>query len=371
MSKNYDVAVIGGGFYGLCIAAHMSNGHRVLVLEKEDNLMERASRTNQARVHTGFHYPRSFVTAFRSLFNLPRFIAEFRHAIVDDFDMLYAIARKGSKVNARRFLEMFKEMKAPIAPASSRHKALFNMDQVEDVFLAREHAFDYKILRNILRKKLEQKGVEVRLQTLVLTAEKHFLNGKTETVLNLSDGETITASRVFNCTYSRINSLLDASKTEILPLKHEITEVALVESPDELAQFGVTVMDGPFFSTMPFPAESCYSLTHVRYTPHSCWQDSSPCVDVHDYLSKNMPASNFPYMIRDAIRYMPCLVQCVHISSLFEVKSVLLRNESDDGRPIFLQQHENLGNFYSVLGAKMDNIYDLLEFISKINIYKN
>lgn len=370
MSSNYDVVVIGGGFYGLCIAAHLSNDCRVLVLEKEDGLMERSSRVNQARVHTGFHYPRSFVTAIRSLFNLPRFMAEFRHAIVDDFDMLYAIARKGSKVNARRFLAMFKEMKAPITPASSRHKTLFNMEQIEDVFLAREHAFDYKILRNILRQKMEQKGVTVRLRTRVLTAEKIIIKGVTGTALNLDNGETITASCTYNCTYSLINCLLGASKTEILPLKHEITEVALVKPPDELAQLGVTVMDGPFFSAMPFPTGSCYSLTHVRYTPHSCWQDSSPCVDGHDYLSKNIPASNFPYMIRDAGRYMPCLIQCSYINSLFEVKSVLLRNENDDGRPIFLQHHNKLGNFYSVLGGKLDNIYDLLKFIGKINVHK-
>ena len=61
--------VIGGGFYGLRTAQYLVEelGQKdVLVLEKEPSVMARASYNNQARVHNGYHYPRSVLTAMGS-----------------------------------------------------------------------------------------------------------------------------------------------------------------------------------------------------------------------------------------------------------------------------------------------------------------
>ena len=49
--------------------------------------------------------------------------------------------------------------------------------------------------------------------------------------------------------------------------------MALMQAPDVLKEIGVTVMDGPFFSMMPFPARGLHTLSHVRYTPHFSWKD--------------------------------------------------------------------------------------------------
>jgi len=71
-------AVIGGGFFGCSLAlALRARGERVTLLEREANLMVRASANNQARVHGGYHYPRSILTGLRSRLNYPRFVAEF------------------------------------------------------------------------------------------------------------------------------------------------------------------------------------------------------------------------------------------------------------------------------------------------------
>src|SRR4029077_13252268 len=84
---------------------------------------------------------------------------------------------------------------------------------------------------------------------------------------------SVSAPLVFNATYSQLNMLLMGSGCSPIPLKHELTEVALVVPPTELAGLAITVMDGPFFSIMPFPGSKLYSLTHVRYTPHAAWRD--------------------------------------------------------------------------------------------------
>jgi hypothetical protein len=66
-------------------------------------------------------------------------------------------------------------------------------------------------------------------------------------------------------------------------------------------------------------------------------------------------------MVHDAARYLPILGQCSYVDSLWEVKAVLPRNEADDGRPILFRRHHGLTNFHCVLGAKIDNVYDLLD----------
>ncbi|WP_431274094.1 FAD-dependent oxidoreductase [Variovorax ureilyticus] len=75
----FDAIVIGGGFYGATIAIYLTEHRglkRVALIERESGLMRRASHNNQARVHNGYHYPRSFITAFRSRVNLPRFVRD-------------------------------------------------------------------------------------------------------------------------------------------------------------------------------------------------------------------------------------------------------------------------------------------------------
>ena len=110
-----DVVIVGGGFFGCCLALFLrSVARRVVLVEQRDELLAHASRVNQARVHTGFHYPRSFVTALRSRELSTRFAADFPEAIRSDFQMLYAIARRRSRVTTARFRRMFEDMGAPI-----------------------------------------------------------------------------------------------------------------------------------------------------------------------------------------------------------------------------------------------------------------
>jgi L-2-hydroxyglutarate oxidase LhgO len=101
-----DVVIIGGGFYGATIAIYLAKqrGFKPIVLvEREPALLNRASYSNQARVHNGYHYPRSFTTAYRSRVNLPKFVRDRPDAVTQNFTKLYAIARGNSKVTAKQF----------------------------------------------------------------------------------------------------------------------------------------------------------------------------------------------------------------------------------------------------------------------------
>lgn len=362
MTRQVDYLIIGGGFYGCCLALFLrSISKQVLVVEAGDLLLDRASRVNQARVHTGFHYPRSALTAVKSMLLHRRFMADFPDAIVDEFQMLYAIVRGRSKVSSKRFYRMFRDMGAPISPSTAAQAALFNADLVEDVFACCEAAFDFSVLRSQLTDRLLRAGVEIRMATS-LEALQDSADGVTAT---LSDDSRVTARYAFNITYSQINDVLDRAGLPQANLKHELAEVALVEPPEELRNLGVTVMDGPFFSCMPYPAKMLHSLTHVRYTPHDSWTDWQGQRPANRLLDAAHLESRVRHMIRDGQRYLPCLADAVHRHSLYEVKTVLIKNERDDGRPILFQQKPQGSRVISILGSKIDNIYELFNLLQQ------
>jgi len=72
-------------------------------------------------------------------------------------------------------------------------------------------------------------------------------------------------------------------------------------------------------------------------------------------------ATRVDRMVRDVGRYLPAVLDAKYVDSLFEVKTVLVKNEGDDGRPILFEKHLGLPGCYSVLGGKIDNVYDVLE----------
>jgi glycine/D-amino acid oxidase-like deaminating enzyme len=347
-----DAVIIGGGFYGACLALYLrSIARHVVVLEAEKSLLTRASYVNQARVHSGFHYPRSFVTARRSLALYHRFVEDFRDAVVDDFRMLYAIARDGSKVTPERFERMFAGMGAPIRPARAGDVALFSASTVAQVFECTEHAFNPDRLRLLLEARMKAAGIRVLTGA---RAEAIDARGPDQPVTVAIAGQgTISAPIVVNATYGQFPERPAGGRVRF---KYEYAEVALVEPPPILSGLGVTVMDGPFFSVMPFPARNAYSLTHVRYTPHFAWTSGEEAPPLH-----YPPKSRWLHMLRDAARYMPGLVDTRWRESLYEVKTVLLRNEGDDGRPILLDRDPGHPGLVTVLGSKLDNIYDLFD----------
>ena len=358
--------VIGGGFYGCMLAVHLRQaGGRVILCERHDDLLRRASHTNQARVHNGYHYPRSLLTGLRSRVNLPRFVAEFRACIDASFAKYYAIAARHSHVTARHFVNFCDRIGAPVRPAPPAVRRLFDPGLVENVFTVEEFAFDAVRLRAMTWDLLRESGVEVRLETEVVRITAHGRGGLEVACAGPAGPETWRTERAFNCAYSGINAVLARSGIAAIPLKHEITELALVEAPDELADVGVTVMCGPFFSCMPFPSRGLHSLSHVRYTPHASWRDGAAGVPDGDrLLAEARTRSRFPLMIRDAARFLPVIAGCRHVDSLWEVKTVLPASERDDGRPILLRHDVGLPGLTCVLAAKIDNVFDMLDAVS-------
>ncbi|WP_026100946.1 FAD-dependent oxidoreductase [Synechococcus sp. PCC 7336] len=361
-SSRYDAVVIGGGFFGCKLSLYLKQYMKhVLILEKEPNLLQRASYANQARVHNGYHYPRSILTGLRSRVSFPQFVNEYRECIAINFDNYYAVSQIFSKVNANQFKTFCERIGSPIELAPRSIKKLFNGHLIEEVFCTKEYAFDAVKLKERMYSELEKEKVEVKFKAEVFRLKNHNDSAGIEVDFQTESGCERVASRyVFNCTYSALNKILSASNLPTIPLKHELAEMSLVEVPEPVKYLGITVMCGPFFSIMPFPPRNLHTLSHVRYTPHCYWQDTEDSASAASEIYRQAARqTNYPHMIRDAARYMPILKSCRYVDSLWEVKTVLPQSEVDDSRPILFKRNQRLPNLTCVLGGKIDNVYDL------------
>jgi glycine/D-amino acid oxidase-like deaminating enzyme len=358
--------IIGGGFFGCSIALHLhARGFApVTVCEREERLLARASYANQARVHNGYHYPRSYLTACRSRANMAQFAREYAPALKRDYTSLYAIAARRSKVMPAQYERFMSDIGAQFERAGSSFSRLFDPRLTAAVYVTEEYAFDAARLREVLSTQLARAGVDIRLGTEALRVRPEGAGALVE--LRTPGGlQTLQAGLVINCGYARINwNVRDAANGSAL--KHEIAEIALVDVPQELRTVGITVMDGPFFSCMPFPAEECHSLSHVRYTPHAQALDPDGTQDPLTLLASAEPHSRCARMLADAARFVPLLRRARQRRSLFEIKTVLAQHEVDDGRPILLRRDFGHPAVLSVLGGKLDNVYDVLVELDRL-----
>lgn len=368
--KVYDFCIIGGGFFGVYLANFLASiGKKVVILEKEESLLSRASYNNQARVHGGYHYPRSTLTALRSRELFPSFVSEFKNCIVDDFSKYYLISNQMSKITARQFQNFCKRIGAPCVEASGKISHLYNRNLISGAYEVQEYAFDSIILQKILAERLFNSKAEIKLGAHVQRIKKDSLSDLFKVEYLNGELTQIQAKQVINCTYSNINSIETGFPAQVIDFKYEITEICLISIPDKLQKKGITVMCGPFFSVMPFPSTNLYSLTHVRYTPHFEWTSSEQKIEIKkeeliERFRKDNPTA-FVKMLADSSRYIPSMSEARHIKSLWEIKTILPKNEKDDGRPILFQINHGTIGYHCVLGGKIDNVYDAINIIKE------
>jgi hypothetical protein len=299
--------------------------------------------------------------------NLPKFVNDWSDVVYRDFEKLYAIAKRSSKITGKQFERFCIDIGAEYELVDHSIGSIFEPKLVERVYRVKEYAFDSNLLAEWAREELSKQSVSVRTGATITSLHKGKAKPLRLSVVNNNmSTESVEADLVFNCTYSGLNQYNGDFVPTNTKLKHEITEMALIEVPQSLKAVGVTVMDGPFFSMMPFPSRKLHTLSHVRYTPHLSWLDSKD-VNPYEKLESYEKVSRVDRMIRDVQRYMPDIGKSFYKDSLFEIKTVLEKNEGDDGRPILFERHKEVPGLYSILGGKIDNIYDVFEKLDSEN----
>lgn len=371
----FDKIIIGAGLYGLYSAlkcAETRAGERVLVLEYDESAFKRATYINQARVHMGYHYPRSFSTAVKSAGYFNRFNRDYGFSILDKFDQVYATSAEFSWSDADEFQKFCRAAKIRCDEIPTTK--YFREACCDGAFLTEEYTYDAQILKAYFLEKLrEHANVEIRYGVRIRDIVRNGDVYEIET----EDGARSRAPFVLNATYASVNQILSKLGFELFKIKYELCEIILCEVNEKLKNIGLTVMDGPFFSIMPFGKTGLHSLTSVTFTPHVACREPLPnfsCQKLSNgFCSREQlgncndcparPESAWIYMSKLARKYMRDDLEFSFVRSLFSMKPILLASEIDDSRPTLIRTFSTSPTFVSVLSGKINTVYDLDEIL--------
>lgn len=231
------IRVLGAGWYGCHIARTLlaDDKHEIELHESGPRLFSGASGANPARLHLGFHYPRSRLTRHMCLDHQFEFMQTYGHLTRGVPVNIYAVAEHDSLVDFGTYRQVLKH-------------------DVEYVTIDHPHEFGLK-----------------NVEGAVLTGERHIVIDLARRYFELEllpivkyqmpPGE-LDDDRwdwTIDCTFcSNGSEGVD---------RYEPCLVVLLEGPTNRA---VTIMDGPFPSLYPWNEDrGLSSLTSAKWTPFS------------------------------------------------------------------------------------------------------
>jgi len=269
------IRILGCGFYGAHLAvALLADGHDVEVHELADDIFTGASGGAPARIHLGFHYPRSGATQAACRDHFAAFMESYGHLTAGVPVNLYAVAKHDSLVDFVSYCDTL------------RGKVEFVTVQPE------EH------------------GLE-NVEGAVLTGERHIVVRKArDHFLTALDGRISYGVRHERIDDPRWDLTVDctfcANDDENID-RFEPCVMVLLKTED--VHKAVTIMDGPFGSIYPFDeANRLVSLTSAKLTPISkitrTWREARMILDAQ---TKGALEARAEAMVFDMARFYPAV----------------------------------------------------------------
>lgn len=372
--RQADKVILGAGLYGLYSALFCGKrGEKVTVLEYDDGPFARATYINQARIHMGYHYPRSYATAKKSADYFERFCSEFGFCIHSGFQQIYATSASFSWTNADQFRKFCAT--AGIMCEDLDPKKYFRDGMVDGVFLTKEYTYDAQKLKDYFLGEIAKlPNVRIMYGARIESISSQEDNFR----IALTSGGVLQTTYLLNATYASINQVATRLGFDPFRIKYELCEMIICGAGDKLKGIGITVMDGPFFSVMPFGMTGDHSLTSVTFTPHKTSYDPLPTFDCQASSGglccpgqlgncngcPAKPNTAWVYMSSMARKYLKDEYDFHYKGSMFSMKPILKASELDDSRPTVIRRHSDSPTFVSVLSGKINTVYDLDEVLT-------
>ena len=215
--------------------------------------------------------------------------------------------------------------------------------------------------------------------------EKIVLTGDKVVVIYRNNGKyhEATAPFMLNATYASTNQIMEQIEDvngnkisyEKFKIKYEQCEIVLCNVNDNLKNIGLTVMDGPFFSVMPFGKTGHHSLTSVTFTPHVTSYEDLPTFACQKGINcspqqlgncnecEHKPNSAWEHMSHLARKYLKPDLEFEYVNSLYSMKPILKTSEIDDSRPTAIVINSEKPKIISVLSGKINTVYDLDDYL--------
>ena len=328
------------------------------IFDRSDSLMTRAATNNQARLHLGFHYPRSSETIRQTIHGFQQFVDNFGSCISYPKQNYYAIHNDGY-INFEEYLNAMDEHDLNYEIVGHEHCRFFREPKnISGIIKVNEGVIYLDKMARKLTTWLES-NVNIHCNTFVsdIDPDKGSL---------LVNGELLTGYDVIiNCTYTDIN--LGLPKEKHFELKYEVTALAIVDAPfgDEIA---ITIMDGPFVALYPVGNHKA-SLSSVSHTPFIKCSNVS---DLETQLMQALKNKNSQRVIADIINHGNELLKLnLTLSDIQDIwiapKTKVLQDKGDQ-RLTEIRIHENL---ISVLCGKLDAVYNITDQIVRVIEDKN
>lgn len=334
------IAVIGAGVFGATVAVDCARaGAQVDLYEAKPDLLGGATSHCQARLHAGYHYPRSDSTAIAARDAYPEFAARYPEAVYST-QHHYVIA-DDSQVNGSDYLAFCDRLKLPyeIVESPYVHHAQVCI-QVPEAFV------NTGILRRLLRRDLAEAGVNMIFNTWTEPDK-------------LPDYDLVIVT-TYGQPWNR-------------PLRYEICEIAIIE----LGRYGeesFVIMDGPFISLDPVP--NGHMLYGVAHSVHHANVGYKPEIPVHygsliDRLGPvQTSVSRFREMAETAAQTLRSIDPYgrnvfIYKGSLFTIRAVLPNVDATDERPTLVERD---GHVISVLSGKICTAVTVAEALVKAEL---
>ena len=282
-----------------------------------------------------------------------------------DFKQIYAISKYNSKTSARDFQDFVNRLGLNFEVIDPN--LYFNPGVVELALKVREPTFDAVILREqILIEIACEPNIELCLNSAVVGGTLSN-NGSS---LSFSNSSKIETDGIVIATYAGINPIRQSLGLEELPLSFELAEIILGSVSPEMSGIGFTVMDGPFWSMMPFGNSGAVSLTSVGITPlqksqslpvFQCQNLRTGCTPIRlsDCNTCHVkPTSGVAHQVQQMNLFLKNQKFFTPTKNLMTIKSTLNTTEVDDARPTLVQKERD-SNTWTVFSGKVSTLFDL------------
>ena len=343
------IAIVGGGIFGITASIILAKNHQVELFEKNNELLQSASGSNQFRIHRGYHYPRSPDTVKDIIESENSFKEVFSDAMLTNFEHYYCIAKENSLTSAKQFLDFCNKFQLEYTPSQLQ---FMNKDSIEMCIRVKESIYDPEKLKQICWKKLKDQNVKIHLGNKV------------------SDDLFEKFDRVVICAYTGINQLLKQYPTQQNEYQFELCEKPVVKLPESFKNKSVVIMDGPFMCIDPLGNTGLHLLCNVVHEIHQTNIGKYPSINkkfvdlIDKGIIKNPSQTNFPKFIESTIDFIPKITEAKHVGSMFTYRAVPPRVEETDARPTIVKEINN--KIVTLFSGKITTCVEAARKVEKI-----